>query len=66
MELLFAESNFTSEHTKFALLATALSDDNKAMLMISGAWPQIISNKSFFTIKNVHVEAIFIKESGLS
>ena len=66
MELLFVESNITSEHTKFALLATALSDDNKAMLMISGAWPQFISNESFSTIKNVHVEAIFIKESGLS
>ena len=47
IELLFTESHITSEHTKFALLATALSHDNKVMQMISDAWPQINSNEPF-------------------
>ena len=53
IELLFTESHITSEHTKFALLATALSHDNKVMQMISDAWPQINSNEPFTTLKNV-------------
>ena len=53
VELLFTESNITSEHTKFALLAKALSYDNEVMQMISDAWPQINSNEPFKTIKNV-------------
>ena len=31
VKLLFTESNITSEHTKFSLLATALSHDNKVV-----------------------------------
>ena len=53
IELLFTESHITSEHTKFTLLATALSHDNKVMQMISDAWPQINSNEPFTTLKNV-------------
>ena len=53
IQLLFTESNITSEHTKFALLATALSHGSKVMQMISDARPQINSNEPFTTIKNV-------------
>ena len=53
IELLLTESHITSEHTKFAMLAIALSHGNKVMQMISDAWPQINSNEPFTTLKNV-------------
>ena len=61
INLFFAEANVTSEHLKFAALATALNSDSKVMRMIADLWPKIDSDLPFTTMKTILLESFSLQ-----